>query len=37
MRGDILQNIGVILLAIIVSGVIYFINNRKTINKNKIK
>ncbi|GEM_PF-2011855 len=37
MRGNILQNIGVILLAIIVSAVIYFINNRKTINKSKIK
>lgn len=30
MRGNILQNLGVVLLAILVSVVIYFINNRKT-------
>jgi hypothetical protein len=29
MQGNILQNIGVILLAILVSIVIYFINTRK--------
>lgn len=37
MRSNILQNLGVILLAIVVSVVIYFINNRKTVSKNKIK
>ena len=30
MQNKILQNLGVILLAIIVSVVIYFINNRKS-------
>lgn len=33
MRGNILQNLGVILLAIVVSVVICFINNRKTVSK----
>jgi len=33
MRGNILQNLGVILLAIVVSVVIYFINNRKIRSK----
>lgn len=35
MAGNFVQNLGVALLAIVVSVVIYFINNKKT--KSKIK